>query len=172
MNDWPYGEDGVQQGDFTEQFRYPIINTSHPRWSYVTAVVVEDQQTSWSTYTTVRPTDDELRIVASFHDEYMEHWYGPREYGYRARVMNNRPFDIDGGANSRILVKRGDGDWAYRLKTWCHGPRFVPALHLGQEKHDLISLLDRIHTHGDDKPTQRWIDWKNAHPEMFASVTR
>jgi len=163
--DWPYTEDGVQQGDFTEQFRYPIVNTSHPRWCYITTVVVFGE----SDYRppSLRPTDDELRIIASFHQEYIGYWYRDSW----KRRMAEKPFDLDGQANGRYLIKRAEGDWAYRKMTWTSGPLFAPQFG-STETLDLIPLLDRIHDWGDGEIRPAWLKWKADHPEVFEAVTR
>lgn len=164
-DDFPYTADGVKQGDFSEQYRFPIVTTSHPAWAYITAVVVADDD-GWPE--AVRPTDDELRVVGSFHREYCDYWYDPSGCGWRGRVMEKRPFDIDGGANGRILIKRAEGDWAYRLRSWSIGPMFKPSLSSGGPKLDLYALLDYIHGGRDGQEvSSRWTKWKAAHPEVF-----
>lgn len=164
MIDWPYAEDGVKRGDFTEQFRYPIVNTSHPRWLYITAVVVSDG----SDYrpVSIRPTDEELRLIGSFHRHYIEHWYRDSW----KRRMTEKPFDLDGQANGRYLVKRAEGDWGYRKMTWTHGPQFVPALG-SLESLDLVALMDRIHDWGGGKVSPSWAAWKTEHADEFPAVT-
>lgn len=159
-DDFPYTADGVVPGDFTEQFRYPIIHTSHPRWYYVTAVVVEDSIVPWGAGS-VRPTDDELRVVASFHDQYIDHWY----FESYKKKMRARPFDIDGGANGRFLTKYAHGGWGYRLMSWRDGPTFVPERR--EEQGSLAAVLDRIHSVGGCL-SDRWVAWKTAHADVFA----
>lgn len=165
MADFPYTEDGVVQGAFTERFRYPVVTTTHPRWNYITAVMVDDPASPFADRS-VRPTDAELLVVASFHDQYIDHWY--RE-SYK-KEMRDRPFDIDGGANGRLLVKYSHGGWGWRLRTWTYGPTLVPAKR--DDPWALVALLDRIH---DDRvmtpPSDRWAAWKAEHADVFEAVS-
>jgi len=103
-----FAEDGVMLDTRSHPYRFPIASTAYPRWCYVTAVVVGDL---WGGIT---PTDDELRMVASFHDEYIQNFY--RE-SYKAELRRKYPFDVDGGANGRYLLKRESGGWSFRRAT-------------------------------------------------------
>lgn len=162
MSDWPYAEDGVREDEPTNQYRFPIIDSPYPRWRYITAVVVSNL---WGG---IRPTDAELAVVASYHAEYCDHWYGPTGTGWRGRVMEKRPLDIDGGANGRYLIKSETKGWGYRKMTWIHGPVFAKD---GDSPHSLVELLDRIESYGDG-PTERWQQWKAQHADVFAEVSR
>lgn len=161
--DWPYAEDGVKRDEFAESLRLPLVNTDHPYWQYVTAVVVHDDRSDgfWL-YRGVRPTDDELRAVAlGFHAEYVDYWYTPH---WRER-MRERPFDIDGGAVGRYLVKDPEKGWGYRKSTWIHGPRF------GDTPLDVFGAFDRFHGVGTEWASKRWTEWKSAHPDLFLAVS-
>src|SRR5687768_17693511 len=102
MTEWSYAEDGVKRDEFAESLRLPIISTPYPRWCYITAVMVGTYP--WE-HIGIRPSDDELRVIASFHQEYLNHWYNQ----HWLRRMAERPFDLDGGANMVIFTKRADG---------------------------------------------------------------
>lgn len=171
-DDFPYATDGVAPDDPASQHRFPIVNTPYPGWAYITAVVVRGNE-SW--LPAVRPTDDELRLVASFHEQYCSYWYGLPGQGFR-RQMEARPFDIDGGANGRVLLKRPDGSWAYRRSSWTQGPAVMPPPEgfAGGEPLDLVGLLDHIHGARPDEPNPSadWTKWKAQHPEVFAAATR
>lgn len=78
-------------------------------------------------------------------------------------VTTEHVFDVDGGANTRYLLKVDDGNWKYRLRTWEHGP--VPFYN--EPTADLLPLLDRIH-----HDSQRWTDWEQQHADVFAAVAR
>lgn len=158
----PYAEDGVKADEPSNPFRFPIISNPYPRWYYITAVVVGGEL--WGG---IRPTGEELAMVASWHEEYCSHWYGPPHTGYRGRVLDGRPFDIDGGAVGRYLIKRADGDWAYRISTWQYGPIFQPSR--DARPLPLVDVLDRQSGHGDG-PSKRWQAWKAEHPEIFSAV--
>lgn len=158
--DWPYAKDGVERDEFAESLRIPLIGNPYPYWCYITAVVVRSDQRLWAG---ARPTDDELRVVASYHDEYCAHWYGDNWF---RRQMAERPFDIDGGANGRVLIKYQHGGWAYRHASWRVGPTFWPMP--GDEPMGLVAVLDHEKWLGRD----RWERWKADHAEVFATVTR
>lgn len=152
-----YAEDGVKKDKRSVQYHFPIITTLYPTWYYITAVVVDK---SWGG---VRPTDEELRIVGSFHDEYVHHYYGDPAYGWIARQREKHPaFDIDGGANGRYLLKRGDDNWAIKCATWETGafPRS------DQESMGLVELMDWHHTIARE-PMERWVQWKSGHSDVF-----
>lgn len=159
--EWPYAEDGVKRDEFAESLRLPIISSPYPRWCYVTAVMVGEYP--WEGMSQ-RPTDDELRAVASFHDEYVTHYYNERWIA----KMAARPFDLDGSAVGRYLVKYNHGGWGYRRSTWQYGPCFVPTAE--DEPSDLIAVMDRVHTI-DDTLMDTWAQWKSDHAEVFAAVT-
>jgi hypothetical protein len=140
----PYASDGVLDHPLSLEIRVPLINTPYPRWRYITAVMVGQ----WPWPNGPVPTDAELRIVGSFHEEYCSYWYGPPHTGWRGRDMDQRPFDIDGGAVGRFLTKYEHGGWGYRISTWEYGPTFVPTLQ--GEPTPLVAVLDRLHAHGGE----------------------
>lgn len=154
--DWPYAEDGVERDEFAESLRLPLIDSPYPRWCYITAVVVSSNPYLWQG---IRPSDDELRAVASFHQEYVDHWYRD---SWKVR-MRERPFDIDGGANGRYLIKYPHGGWACKLATWRHGP--VPAQR--DEPQSLMAVLARAHS----IIPARWERWVADHADVFEAVS-
>lgn len=158
-----YAEDGARDHPLSLEMRVPIINTPHSRWFYVTAIVVG----GWPWREGPEPTDDEIRMIGSFHEEYCSHWYGPPHTGWRARDLDKRPFDIDGGAVGRYLRKYEHGGWGYRLHTWQYGPIFAPSW--DADPSPLVAVLDRAHSIGDEV-SARWLKWKADHPEVFAAV--
>ena len=160
-----FAEDGVQPGSPSEQYRFPIVNSPYPRWNYITAVVVATDDL----WPGIQPTDTELAVVGSFHDEYCSYFFGPSGTGFRAKMEASYPFDIDGGANARILAKVADGEWCYRRASWTHGPMMVPER--GAPAMGLAPLLDRIHSIGD-KVMDHWSQWKSDPADVFTAVTR
>lgn len=158
-----YAEDGVRNHPVSLDVRVPLINTPHPRWSYVTAIVVR----AWPWQEGPEPANDEIRMVGSFHEEYCSYWYGPPHTGYRGRELDKRPFDIDGGAVGRFLTKYQHGGWGYRRRTWQYGPLFVPSF--DDEPTPLVSVMDRIHTL-IDVVSERWVTWKADHPNIFGGA--
>lgn len=159
--DWPYDAD---QHDPLTALRIPAVGSPWPRWHYIVAFDtgrLDDEPQ--------RPTDHEAQMLASFLQEYIDHWYNAT---WRHK-LGERPFDIDGGANGVVFRKWGDDDWGYRRRTWEYGPTYVPAHpRIRGEKSPgpltLLQVMDRTHTFGDDGPMRRWVDWKAAHPDVFA----
>ncbi|MCW6003925.1 hypothetical protein K1W54_04915 [Micromonospora sp. CPCC 205371] len=163
---WPFGNDADRDDPLTAH--RVAVTSSHPGWSFLVSF---DRQSE------ARPTDAETAMLASYLDEYKHHWYGDNRYRQR---MEQRALDVDGGANGVILHKFGEGDWGYRRRSYRSGFLFTvvwPNLRGDSEYADhgwlgplsLLELMDRIHTISDDKPMQRWIDWKSAHPEVFGA---
>ena len=144
-----------------EELRVPLISCPYPRWCYITAVVVSQEPHLWHG---LLPTDDELRAVASYHQAYLDYWYNP---GW-IKQMANRPYDVDGSANGRILIKYPHGGWAYRRVSWRSGCEFVPQRDQ-EPPFSLLAVLDREQTIGKE-PAQRWQQWKGEHAEVFAAL--
>jgi hypothetical protein len=160
--EWPFGTDADRDDPLTAH--RIAVASPWAQWNYITAFDRDSE---------ARPTDAEIAMLASFHLEYLDHWYG--DNGWR-RKMAERALDVDGGANGVTFHKYGPDDWAYRRRTWQYGPTFVPdsprlrGLQRASQPLGPLTLpevMDRIHTIGDDEPTQRWLDWKTAHPEVF-----
>lgn len=149
----PYAEDGVRDHPLSLELRVPLVSSPHTRWNYVTAVVVG------GIWEAGEPTDDEMRMIGSYHDEYVSYWY--RQSGPWWTKMRARPFDIDGGANGRYLMKHRHGGWGYRHRSWQFGPPFVPAW--DAEPEPLLAVLDKAR----DTGTERWAKWKADHPDIF-----
>ena len=141
---------GVVRDEYAESLRIPLVDSAHPRWNFITSVLVGD------IYDGVRPVNAELDTIASFHQFYLDEWYAPAELN----VMAEKPFDVDGGANGRILLKRADGLWAYRRRSWRLGPLFVPSL--SHRPRSLVDILDLANAN-----SSRWSAWKTANSEYF-----
>jgi hypothetical protein len=155
---WPFD---APQDDPLTAHRIPVTS-SHPRWYYLVSFDGESAE---------RPTEREMAMLVSFLDEYKDHWYGDNSY---RRAMEQRPFDVDGGANGVVFHKWGTDDWGYRRHSYERGYLFSvvpPAL---RDLYDdgvrgplsLLALMDRIHTMVDE-PMPRWVAWKVAHPDVF-----
>ncbi len=156
---WPFDAD---RDDPLTAHRIAVTG-AYPGWYYL---VCFDQESE------ARPDDRETAMLVSFLAEYKERWYGGG--GYR-RAMERRPLDVDGGANGTIFHKYGADNWGYRKQTWRGGPTFWPGGEQwyrdkfcnGAPAHSLPALMDHIHTIGSDGPTNSWVEWKAAHPEVF-----
>lgn len=111
------GDISPQQTELATSLRIPILATAHPRWSYITGIVVGDDIPDHG----IMPTEDEIRQVAAHLESYCEYYNG----GFRAAMRNFAPYDIDDGANLGYYLKRPDGCWTWRKRTW-ESPRFSP----------------------------------------------
>lgn len=158
---WESGTDlSLEQTEFAKSHRVPLLSSSEPRWCYITGIVI--QHNEFFVTNGIVPTEDEIRMVGSFAEEYRQHWYND---SFRNAMTEFAPYDIDGGANLAYLIKRPEGDWCYRKRTWRMGPRWSGP---HGKPGSLVEVLDWVYTHGDDGPMKRWVDWKSAHPEVFA----
>jgi hypothetical protein len=143
------------------------VTSSHPGWYYLV---------SFDGASEARPDEREVALLVSYLDEYKAHWYG--DGGYR-KAMERRPLDVDGSANGVIFHKWADGDWGYRRHSYTMGPLFFPGgPHYRQAypkeftniaaPFSLAALMDHIHTICGE-PMPHWVEWKSAHPEVFAT---
>jgi hypothetical protein len=143
----------------------PLVTTPYNRWQFITAIVVGREDGDVQLWAGLLPTPEELEMVASFHDEYLHRWYGDPSRGFLAHQRGKHPFDIDGGANGRYLIKRQNGGWAYRQRSWQYGAEFVPDF--DQEPVSLAECLDLHGEVGTEYPSRSWLTWKDTHPETF-----
>lgn len=159
--EWRY--DAAKDDPLTA-LRVPVVTSIYPNWFYLVSLCVGEGE--YALWRGLRPNDDEVKLLQS-ELAYELDWYNA---SYVAR-MAERPFDIDGGFNSLTFIKRDEGDWAYRRRTWSIGPALRPSLYDGEAKLDLVGVLDLVHSHGskDYMPT-RWLDWKAARPELFGGA--
>ncbi|MGW4128012.1 hypothetical protein [Amycolatopsis japonica] len=142
--------------------RIPIITSHYPWFNYVTALVITQGKPDFGAEF-VNPTDEELAMVASFHEEYISHWY--RE-GWLKQMRERLPFDVDGGANGRFLGKYTHGGWAIKARTWHHGPKPL----FKTAPMSLLQVLDWHHT-SCDEVSLRWTTWKKGHPDVFGGAS-
>ncbi len=159
---WPFGDDADQHDPLTAH--RIAVTCSHPGWRFLVA---------FDRASDARPTDYETALLRSFLDQYKDHWYGGN--GYQQR-MEERPLDVDGGANGVVFHKWGEDDWGYRRQSYERGYLFTVVPPSMRDRYadgwggplSLRALMDRIHQHGSDEPSERWEAWKAAHPEVFA----
>lgn len=160
--EWEY--DAAEHDPLTA-LRIPVVTSLYPRWYYLVSIVInESEDALWYG---MRPTDHEVDILLSYL-AYERAWYRD---SYITK-MAERPFDIDGGHNNLSLIKRGEGDWAYRRRTWTSGPMLIPSTFDGQNPLELVPMLDRIHSYGEGRLSTRWNDWRSARPELFGGGQR
>lgn len=174
---WPFGTDADRDDPLT-QLRIPVVSSFNPRWRYVAAYL--KPVTDGPDYlkgppfgSNERPTDREAQMLASFIREYLHHWF---HEGYISKLAG-RPLDVDSGCKTWVFIKYGDDDWGYRVTTWTYGSTFVPPPPSFRERYPketgggpltLEQVMDRAHAIGNE-PMQHWLDWKAAHPEVFAA---
>ena len=160
---WKYD---APQDDPLTALRIPVVTSIYPDWHYLVALVVGEHE--YALWKGVRPDEREVALLQSELAFELD-WYNA---SYVAR-MAERPFDMDGGFNGLTFIKRGEGDWAYRRRTWSIGPSLRPSLYDGEAKLDLLGVLDLVHSHGSKEyMSPRWEAWKAAHSEVFSAVTR
>ena len=175
MKEYDYRDISRRYG-FAEELRVPLVDGFYPQWNYTVAVAVSwhegpcERATPWCT---LMPTDDEIRMIASFIQEYRNHWY--REGA--GRELDRRPYDIDGVANGIVFGKMAElpengkyaprpEHWTYHKRSWRYGPLAIQMV--GDRPMTLLELMDHERTiSSDDGPMPRWIEWKAAHPEIF-----
>ncbi|MEW2266925.1 hypothetical protein [Streptomyces sp. NPDC047868] len=173
MTHWPFGTDANENDPLTA-LRIPVVTSFNPEWKYVAAYIdVDTGKYSWGSQE--RPTDAEAAMLASFIEEYKNHWFNQT---YKARLLL-RPLDVDSGCNTTIFVKYGENDWGYRLCSWEYGPMYVPTKpqSRGTEheyaKHPgplgLEQVMDLRHTVVDEA-MPHWLNWKATYPEVFPAV--
>jgi hypothetical protein len=157
--DWPYDAD---RDDPLTALRIPVTSFS-PGWLYTACFDRESE---------ARPTDLEAQMIASFIEEYQEHWFGN---GSWRKKQQAQAFDMD-CYTTTVFHKWAEDDWSYRCVTWRSGPLWVPVFprqrggqhdHKGLPAHTLVQVMDRVHTIGGGGPTRRWAEWKAARPEVF-----
>ncbi|MEV6165755.1 hypothetical protein AB0L71_28345 [Streptomyces sp. NPDC052052] len=172
---WPFGTDADRDDPLTA-LRVPVVGSFNPQWKYIAAYL--KPVTGGPDYlkgppfgSNERPTDHEARMIASFIQEYLQHWF--RE-GYQ-RKLAERALDVDSGANTTVFIKYGPNDWGYRLCSWISGPTFVPEPPTFADRKPgpltLEQVMDRRHTIGSEEPMKHWLNWKTAHPETFPALT-
>lgn len=115
----PEDDISPEQTEYATSLRIPLLATSQPRWFYITGIVVGDTLLEEG----VMPDENELAAIAERLEEYCSHWY---LQSFREAMMGFAPYDIDGGANLAYFIKHCNGGWAYRKRTWCIGPYWMP----------------------------------------------
>lgn len=111
------GDISPNQTDHATALRVPLLTTGSPHWNFITGIVVNDGFGDRG----IMPTDDEVDQVAEYLTGYKDRWLNQR---FQEAMTHFAPFDIDGGANAGYYMKRPDGRWSYRKRTWCEGPRW------------------------------------------------
>lgn len=119
---WDPGTDiSPHQTDLATQLRVPLLTSAHPKYFYVTGIIVDD----WLWHGEV-PTDEEVEVIGAIRKDYQDYFF-PEPNHFRTQMEAFAPYDIDGGANGFLFLKRGDDNWAYNRRTWSSGPSLVPS---------------------------------------------
>lgn len=128
------GDISDKQTEHATGLRIPFLTSSHPRWNYITGIVVEQNILDCGTV----PTEAEVEEIAGWLARY-NRYYNQR---FLATMREFAPYDIDGAANLGYLMKRGDDDWFYVKRSWQHG--WWPLPHKqGQEPWSLTAILKK-----------------------------
>jgi hypothetical protein len=172
---WPFGTDANEHDPLTA-LRIPVVSSFNPGWRYVAAFLKPvdegpDYLKGPPFGSSERPTGAEAQMIATFIQEYIQHWFND---GYQ-RKLAQRALDVDSGCKTIVFIKYGEDDWGYRNAEWQYGHTFVPPGPSYRERYPqeagggpltLEQVMDRKHTIGDG-PMRHWLDWKAAHPEVF-----
>ena len=141
---------------WAQRWRIPRVTSPYPDKKYEVALCVPDPADPSNLWGATEPSEEEARIVAWFLEWRMSYY---RE-GWQAK-MRERPFDIDSGTNTVILMRAGWG-WTYRRMTYDAGPRPYwneERRHQYPPNSDgLLALLDYL---GE---CTTWPEWKAEHP--------
>jgi hypothetical protein len=142
------------------QHRLPVLKTYNPKFGYVVAVVVPDEEDELTDlFNLDTPTDEDAAVIAS----YLEYKIERINYrgGFRAQMLS-RPLDLDDTINTITILKRKDGSWAYSKVTWEHPPK--PFFNADYVPKSVVEILDYIERDFSTKePNAHWTDWKQDH---------
>lgn len=120
---WEPGTDiSEHQTELATSLRIPILASEYPRWNYITGVVVRGEDSIGAFEAGVMPTDDEIRLLGAHLASYNRYY----RQSFLDAMKHMAPYDIDGGANLGYYMKRPDGGWCYRKRTWRYGPHWWP----------------------------------------------
>lgn len=127
----PEGDISAEQTEFATSLRVPFLSTAAPRWNYITGIVVGEAFPDRG----VVPTEDEVREIAAQLQSYCTFYRS----GFREAMARFAPYDIDSTANLGYYLKRPDGGWCYRKRTWESPPWWPPR----ETSHALSEVLAR-----------------------------
>lgn len=113
-----------------------------------------------------RPTADEALMLSSFSEMVKTYEFSAQEQN----DMDNEPFDFHPRATTVIFHKYLRNDWAYRRGTWPEGRLAPPSPKVATRlvgPLTLVQLMDLVWSDGYGEIDERWLDWKQKHPEIF-----
>lgn len=106
----PTGDISPEQTELATSLRVPFLTSGYPRSNYITGIVFCDNLFDVG----IAPTEYEVREVAAQLQRYCTYY---RE-SFRETMGRFAPYDIDSTANLGYYLKRPDGGWCYRKRTW------------------------------------------------------
>jgi hypothetical protein len=109
MSTWEPVDISPEQTGHATALRIPFLTSDHPRWDYITGIVVRD-----GLHAGLAPTEAEVEQVAGWLREYNRYYRAT----YLRQMAEFAPYDIDPAANLGYLRKRGDDSWCYSKRTW------------------------------------------------------
>lgn len=152
-----FADDAQLDHPWASRYRLPLVTSVSPMWSYEVALVVPDGEpvSPFRLLAPTWPSEQEAALIGCVID-YRRGYYNERW----ASLMLRRPFDVDSGTNTLILIRTEQG-WAFRRRTWEMGPILRPEW--TPDLPGLVALLDNAMCGG-----HRWEKWKVDHAEVFA----
>ncbi|MEG8184022.1 hypothetical protein GZH49_36745 [Nocardia terpenica] len=149
----PFLPDLACRDELAERLRIPLVRDTALTFCYISAVVLPDPAAA-------RPSADELRAIASWHDHYLTTAVGEPH----RTALERLPYDISPHQANRYLIEIPGRGWAFRRSSW-------PRDHLFTTDGGLLPALDRAHRYGPRRyPAPSWIAWKQQHHKIFAPL--
>lgn len=150
MTQWKWD---VDPNDLTAKQGIPVTAMC-PEWGYFAAFHKESPQ---------RPTQAETVMLSSFIAERKLEW----DWLIQSQGLEVDPFPWYPGYNTVIFHKYATGDWAYRRRTWPIDHLAPSRMQRGRGPLPLLALMDKVRVSPLGNPDERWVEWKQAHPEVF-----
>jgi hypothetical protein len=139
---------------WVKKYRLPVVYGTGANYAYYLTIHVPEENPSYEP-DVMAPTEKEAEILASYKDFIIA------RQGFRESFLDelaSRPVDVDYGRfNTKCFEKRINGNWAYYIQTWRHGP--WPFWNADEQYPDLVKLIDHLEKTFPDK----WNEWKKEH---------
>lgn len=145
-------DDPLLQKDhpWVKKYRLPVVYGCGTGYYYFVSVHVPEENPSYE-LDVMSPNEEEGRILASYLNYIID------RQGFYQRYLDQmaeREVDIDSGYPTKSFEKRKNGNWAYHVSTWRHGP--WPFWNAEKQFPNIVDLLDHIEKTFPD----RWNAWK------------
>ena len=138
-------------------YRVPVVDGLHSSWFVpVTVAAGEGAKSNLLYGGWVEPSLEELELLGKWSQ------YILRNYNsvHVLRGMKDFPVDIDPGVNTYSFGKLDSG-WVYRMYSWQNQPLW-PGFDSVYRFPDLVVLLDRLASWGDEDPNPKWVALRDA----------